>query len=307
MKIIYTIFSLVILLSPVNSAFAQSETNASSFMAGQNITFDTAEKMKKRAAEPVQAKAGLMPILDDVEKQEVTVLEDDYSGEYLRATFENLSKLYWKMDALELSDDKAIDNFLLINECDLYDQFYSDDFEWLRVRKAARQMIDNNKDSFSKKYKIILPVDLGRYDMERKGFPLVNGTSFLDLRRIEIGGNSTNTKVCGEDDDIENYPRNVILVLSKPFQFDFLELDEHIAQAYIIRQRYEPAERPKDLRGGDFNRLAFARIRITFDKYQGDTKDSGGDQVGIMFGRLDGIDIFEDPFEKRLLSSIDLD
>jgi hypothetical protein len=288
-------------------SYAQSNMDDSEFVAGQDITFEM-EKKDELANEAEDApRSGLMPLLDNVEQQESTVIEDDYSGDYKQPTVANLSKLYWKKDALDLADNTAIDNFLLINECKIYKEFYEDDFEWLRVRKAARKMISENKDSFTDKYQIILPIDLGRYDMDGKGFPLINDTAFMDLRRIEIGGNSSNAEICGNNDTIKGYPRNVILVLSKPFQFDFLQLDEHIAQAYIIRQRYDPVKRPKNLRNKSFNRLAFARIRITFDKYHGNTKGIDGEPLAIMFGKLDGIDFFEDPHEKRLLKSINLE
>ncbi len=304
MKIILLFLSISIFVNS-NFAWAQSNQTKSDFTVGQNIMFDTEKSLRAASDEPDKIES-IMPVLTDIEEQEVTIIEDNFAGEYLQPEFKNLSKLYWKKNAVDLNNDSAVDNFLKINECDIYKSYFEDDFEWLRVRKAARKMLKENKDNFSNKYKIILPIDLGRYDIQREGFPLINGTSFLDLRRIEIGGNSDAAPICGETGDLEFYPRNVILVLSKPFQYDFVKLDEHIAQAYIIRQRYEPIERPKGLKNRDFNRLAFARIRLTFDKYQGETKGISGDPLAIMFGKLDGIDIFEDPFEQRLLTSVDL-
>jgi hypothetical protein len=216
-----------------------------------------------------------------------------------------LSKLYWKKNALDLNQDKAIDNYLLINECDIYKQFYSDDFEWLRIRQAGRDMLKHSKDSFSDKIKVIVPVDLGRYSHEKKGFPLINDTAFLDLRRIEIGGNLANEKICDTNYDLEFYPKNIILILSKPFTFDFVKLDEHVAQAYIVQQKYNPIKVPHELKDKKYERLAFARIRITFRAYQGETRGADGYMRAIMFGNLDGIDIFEDINETRLLTSFD--
>jgi len=152
---------------------------------------------------------------------------------------------------------------------------------------------------------VTVPIDLGRYDQMRKGFPLINKTAFKDLRRVEIGGNSYSESICGNNGVIEHYPRNLILILNKPFTFDFVGLDEHIAQAYIIRQKYEQTLRPRELKNKEYDRLAYARIRITFSEYQGETKGRDNFPLGIMFGKLEGIDIFEDPVEKRLLASFD--
>lgn len=294
------IFLLVFFVSmPVMAQETMEETD---FSAGSNITFDTDAQYKSKLKEGEEITGNKPEVAPDAE---VTILEDKYTKQYIQPTVENISKLYWKKDVLDTSNDLAIDNFLLINECDLYQKFYDDDFEWLRIRDAAREMLKENKDSFSHQFKMLIPVDLGRYDMKRRGFPLINNTAFQDLRRVEIGGNSNLAKICEKSGLIEHYPKNLILILNKPFSYDFVNLDEHIAQAYIIRQKYNEIDRPRELQGQNFDRLAFARIRITFSKYQGETKGRDNFPLGIMFGNLDGIDIFEDADEKRLLTSVD--
>lgn len=284
-----------------HQAKAQDALNESGMSAGQTIIFSGEEKADEVVGDIIEP-----PPMNIDREAEVTIIKDKYAGDYLQPTVENLSKLYWKKNALDIKNDAAIDNYLLINECPIYQRVHDDDFEWLRVQKAGRKMIEEQKAGFSDKFKMVIPIDLGRYDMQRKGFPLINNTSFLDLRRVEIGGNSTSTDICGNIGNIEHYPRNVILILSKPFSYDFIDLDEHIAQAYIIRQKYDPIIRPKELENADYNRLAFARMRISFDKYQGETKGIDGQRLAIMFGKLDGIDIFEDAAETQLLTSIDL-
>jgi hypothetical protein len=292
----------VLFLSLSFPSFAQEASNKTDFTAGQSIIFDI-EEIKPQIQPNGRQVLSRMNISEEAE---ITVTEDKHVGHYIAPTVKNLSRLYWNKNALDITSDTAIDNFLLINECPIYERFYSDDFEWLRVRKAARKMIKDKKDGFSDKFKMIVPIDLGRYDMKRKGFPLINSSAFLDLRRIEIGGNSSSADICGNQRKIEGYPRNMIMVLSKPFNYEFIELDEHVAQAYIIKQKYNPVDRPKELKNKSFNRLAFARMRISFDKYQGEAKGNDGQPRAIMFGRLEGIDIFEDAHEKHLLMSTDL-
>ena len=297
----YILLSLFIFcLSLSGAAYAQETMSEDDFTAGSDITFDTDEEYKEEAKFKV---SGEKP---DIPKEvEVTIIEDKYAGQYIDPTVSNISKLYWKKDALTLENDTAIDNFLLINECDIYLKFFKDDFEWNRIREAGRDMLKKNKDQFSYKFKMLIPIDLGRYDMMRKGFPLVNRTAMKDLRRVEIGGNANVAKICNKKGAIEHYPKNIILILNKPFSYGFVELNEHIAQAFIVRHKYQKIDLPKELVNKGFERLAFARIRITFADYQGETKGRDNFPLGIMFGRLDGIDIFEDASEKRLLTSVD--
>lgn len=297
------IILLISLIFPAGLTFAQNSgakktpegiIDETDFTAGSDIILESEEDQENEKKEDKQ------PAED-----EVTIVEDKYAGMYVEPTVQNISKLYWKKGALIESNDVAIDNFLLINECDMYKKFYKDDFEWQRIREAGREMIKKNKADFSNKFKMIVPIDLGRYDMMRKGFPLINKTAFKDLRRVEIGGNSNQRPVCDKEHIIEYYPRNLILILNKPFTYEFLHLDEHVAQAFIVRQKYNEVRRPKELANKHFDRLAFARIRITFSEYQGETRGRDNFPLGIMFGKLDGIDIFEDPGEKRMLTSVD--
>jgi hypothetical protein len=283
------ILILFLLLFNVSfSANAQDYLKQDDFSAGSDIILESEDE-----------------IIGDLKGDDITIIEDKHKDTYLKPTLVNISRLYWKKNALEIDNDTAIDNFLRINECDIYDKFFADDFEWLRIREAAREMIKAGKENFSHKFKVTVPIDLGRYDQIRRGFPLINKTAFRDLRRVEIGGNSYSEDICGQEGVIEHYPRNLILILNKPFTFDFVKLDEHIAQAFIVRQKYQETLRPRELQNRDYDRLAYARIRITFSEFQGVTKGRDNFPLGIMFGKLDGIDIFEDPFEKRMLASFD--
>ena len=234
-----------------------------------------------------------------------TIIEDKHAENYLLPTVENISKLYWLKGKLKFENNKALDNFVFINECELYKKHINDDFMWLKVRKAVESMITEKLPTYSDKFKIIVPIDLGRYDFEKKGFSLVNKTAFQDLRRVEVGGNYQT--ICGDDSEIEAYPRNVVLILNEPFNYDFLPINEHLAQAYILRNNKSLPELPGVFGMGNktFNRLAFARVRMTFLEYQGSTKKDTYMSAAMMFGTIDGIDVFEYADETGLLSSVD--
>lgn len=276
-------FSLIILLAV--PACAQSSISEKGYSAGRSIDFDN---------DGLDSQPGA---------SETTRVEDQYAGQYLEPTPQNLSKLYLSKGIASIDNDAVIDNYLRINECDIYSRFYQDDFEWRRIRNSARDVLKETVPTFSNKFQIIVPIDLGRYDLERKGFPLINGTAFMDLRRVEIGGNSLLENVCGIKGNIPYFPRNVILILSKPFSYTFLELDEHIAQAFIVRRKYEGVKRPPQLENKEFNRLAFARMRVRFNEFHGTTTGVNNEVLAIMFGTLEGIDVFEDFGEERLLNA----
>ena len=140
--------------------------------------------------------------------------------------------------------------------------------------------------------------------MDKKGFPLINDTAYEALRRIEVGGNYVD-EVCGYKGLTKNYPANIMLVLKRPFTFDFVSLDEHIAQAFILRRKYQKPKRPKELEGEYFNRLAFMRIRFEVESYQGKTVTPDRETLAVMVGKIHGVEIFEDAEQTRLLTSVD--
>lgn len=233
---------------------------------------------------------------------DVTVMKDPYAETFVKGTPANLSKLYWRLHVFDLGDDTAVDNFMLINECDLYQRYINDDFEWTKLRNAARGMLQKERDEFNDQFIFILPVKLGRYDTEKGGFHLVENTHFDNVRRMEVTGNSLSRDICGKTGEIKDYPRNLMLILKEPFTYNFAKVDEHVAQAYIIRKQKEVLDLEYDIRQNRYSRVAYVRLRVKLSEYQGNVKGQDGSILSILAGELQGIDMFEDPYGKMLLT-----
>lgn len=239
---------------------------------------------------------------------EATIIEAEVTAEeFVEGSVQNFSKLYWKLGALSVENEKAVDNFLLINECDLYKSFQFDEFLWYDLVKATKNMLKTQREDFPNKFKFRFTIDLGRYDTERKGFPLVNNSAIMNLRRVEIGGNSLSEDICDmHNKEIEFYPRNVILVLNKPFTFELLELDEHLAQAFIVRRKYNDYQLSNEERDLGYKRPVYMQLRVEFSYFQGIEKGTfGKSNLAIVYGKILGVDVFEDRYSKSLLKTVD--
>ncbi|NQZ14014.1 MAG: DUF4852 domain-containing protein [Alphaproteobacteria bacterium] len=243
------------------------------------------------------------PIAED---NEATIIEQAKEESYQFGSVENFSKLFWKIGALDVNNNEAVDNFLLINECDIYKSFYEDDFQWPEIRDAAAKMLAQEKKGFSDKFQFMIPIDLGRYDANRGGFPLVSDTGVLNLRRVQLGSNAFMQPICGVAGNIPYHPRNIILVLNRPLTFNFLELDEHVAQAYIVRQKYSKANMEEADRQLDYKRLAFLQLNVSISHFQGLEKSPGasGEQFAVVYGKVDALDVFADRKKSHLLKSL---
>lgn len=238
--------------------------------------------------------------------EEVTILRDDYAGKYNLSTLQNLSKLYWRLGAFDFEDDLAVGNYLKINDCKIFTEYLNDDLEWKEIVKVMQQHLREQSSTFPLNYQFVLQLHLGRYDPERGGFALVDRTGFIDAKRIEVDSLDNNREVCYDAGAIKDYPKSIVILLPQPFTLDFVKLDEHVAQAYILRKKSEYNKLSDEKRIKAYERDAFLRLRITFSQYHGNLRGEHGQISAILFGNVDGYEIFEDADQKRLMVSHDL-
>ena len=230
-------------------------------------------------------------------------IENKYSGKYLRITPQTLSQLYWKLQVFDSGDNWAIDNYMLINECEIYQDNVNNDFEWNKIREVVKASLNKNKEYFSTQFEFYVPVHLGRYDSKQKGFFLVDGTGYEGVRRMEVQSYIKVHDICGKEDEIKDYPQAVLFVLQKPLNYVFAEVDKDVAQAYILRKQREVLDLPEDQRQRKYQRTAYVRMRINVLEYQGNIKGKNN-ALAVLKSELQGIDLFEDAQGKRLLSSM---
>ncbi|PZQ43965.1 MAG: hypothetical protein DI551_11080 [Micavibrio aeruginosavorus] len=238
---------------------------------------------------------------------EVTILRDEYAGKYSPASLQNLSKLYWRLGAFDFDDTAAVGNYLKINDCKIYTEYTNDDLEWKEIVQVMKKHLEDNSPSFPLTFQFILELHLGRYDPERGGFEIVDRTGFKDAKRIEVASIDTNREICYDYAQIPDYPRSLIVLPTKPFTIDFVELDEHVAQAYILRKKSEYSRLDESQRVRRYERDAYLRLRVTFSQYHGNLMGERGQLMSILYGRIDGYDVFEDSNQKRLMLSVNLE
>lgn len=116
-----------------------------------------------------------------------------HDDKYKPVTRENLSQLYWRMGAMDIKNDSDIDNFIMLNRCDIYEESYQDDLAWHEIRKKARVSIAKNQDKFSRYLKVIRPISLGRYNPDTEEFAL---TRPVATTNFEIRVSNENTWDC---------------------------------------------------------------------------------------------------------------
>lgn len=156
----------------------------------------------------------------------------DYSR-YQKATMQNFSKLYWALGMMDPDIDEHIDNYMAINECDIYKDYKFNEFEWKTIRDSARKMLMKEMPLFPTRYGIMQEIKLTDYDIKRGGFYINKKHDIESSRRFEVHAADTYDKICGFKRIIPHYPKGIILELNRPLEVKFIPVHETVARAYI--------------------------------------------------------------------------
>lgn len=214
--------------------------------------------------------------------------EEIMAQPYVEISFENIARTMWSMNALSIGNDQAVDDFLKITECDLYSRFYLNEFEWKKIREAARGYLTKYKVTFPRHYEYTQPMMLDRYDFALKGFSIAPASVFASATRLELGLNLHYNAKCKDRvlDGMPGYPTSVMMTMKKPFQLSFVRVNEEIAKEYLKMLE----EKNVDVTNG---RPAYVRFRIRLESYQG-IDYFGQATYGNFGGVLETVEVFAD-------------
>ncbi len=300
------VFSFLALLLVWGVNVAQAETSSLP-SASQAVGKSEGEKS---ADNPVNDMSSLS-------HEEIRRMAQQYAREelddmhYLEPTFENVSRLYWAMGVFDPEENfDAINKYLLVNECEVFENYYHNDFEWSKIKEVTTEYLKENRRTFPRRFQFIRPIHFGRYDLEAEAFAVLDRDLRAGARRYDINAERENY-LCGHKGSIDGYPDSVRMILNRPFQLLYVPVLKDAAYNYLARANRQQTEKygaksnfalgrlDRDLRG--HSRVAFLRIRVRFVKYLGIVRTNLGYQSVEMFAVLEGFDVYEDQELRRLL------
>lgn len=226
---------------------------------------------------------------------------------YVSPEYSNLAKAYWSIGKFNLNNDAAIDNFLRITECDLYKVYYHNEFEWGKIRELTRQSIQANMHKFPTQFEVMQPVYIGDYDIEKGEFAVDPESLMTSVRKIDVAYNSKES-VCGsKGQEIEEYPRNIIVYLNRPVVFARLPMPQELAEVFINYADREKESLPIDLRRKSGVRTAFLRLKVRLVQYKDTVRVAANAPVrALVLTQLEGIEVYADAAKTQLLFRQDI-
>ncbi len=249
-------------------------------------------------------------------EEQSSILEDDHliietvptadDDGYVTPTLENLSRLYWSIGKLDIDNDEHINNYLVINECELYLRYFHNDFEWKKIQDATRDHILKTMGKFYTTVEILSPIYLERYNSEKEYFELTEDSKIVGTRRLDFAQNiRAHKELCTVTGNIDGYPDNMIIILSRPFVLEKVPVKRELAQLYLEDAKRFYESLPPRLQMQRYERMAFLRLKVKVTQYKNTITVIRGEKRAVVFGQLEGYEIYADQDKMKPLYSKD--
>jgi hypothetical protein len=210
---------------------------------------------------------------------------------YDRTSFENLSKLYWALGMHNEKDDTAVEQYLFINECDLYNKFSGDAGQWNSLKESARLTLCKQKSAFPIRFEFIVPVPIAAYDPAKKEFTVDPASGLANLRTLDVSSNA-GADVCGSKQDFKSYPRGLTVNLVQPFTLKAIPASPELVAFYNAQKAAGKV-------------TVYLRLKTRMGQYIETAQGKGGWHA-VVTGAIDGYEIYNDPKETKILFAQDL-
>jgi hypothetical protein len=266
---------------------------------------DTAAKPAQAEKEHTLGNGATHDALDDyssIIKEEPK--RDDQIDKYQLTTIHNLSNLYWELGMEDLKDDESIERYIFINDCDLYLKYFHNEFEWNKIKTATRKYLAKNMALFPTHFEIMLPLAIGKYDQERGEFDIEPESRLNNIKKMDVAPNF-GVPICRTMDEFKNYPRNIILVLIRPFTLKSFPASPELADLYINSTAAEYSRLSVAEGFGKYQRMAFLRLKVHIIQYL-ETVLFHTRWRAVVVGQLEGYEIYADHEKFKLLYAQDI-
>jgi len=211
---------------------------------------------------------------------------------------EKLSQLYWALGRMDIDVDWQVDNFMKINECDIYKEHHGNEFEWGGIRDAARRFIGQNMNQFPLRFEIVQKVYLGSYDFDRKAFEVIKGSKIDGIRRFEA--KAINKSICGNARNVPGYPDAMIVELSRPILFKELKIEPEYAKKFLEEKEEQYKGVRRIAHEANNFRDVYLVMNVKFFSSQEDTYIRGGSRA-VFLAALESIAIYSNADKTNLL------
>lgn len=225
------------------------------------------------------------------------------ADEYAKPTWSNMARVLARFNALDFSDEKLLEEYAIVTECELYTLFYRDDFRWHKVLEAVKGSLNQFSMTYPTTFAYEAELQLGRYDFKDKIFRFTEKSTIYNVNSFVLL--QATPKACVGERRISFMPTVFRAALDAAIYIPGLPLSQKDSEMILeLMNRDNNSSRIVKAR---FNlRVTYVEKfrRISSDNSQGyfyaqDEKQENND--ARLEAHLDSVEFFEDAAMKRLI------
>ena len=214
-----------------------------------------------------------------------------------------ISDALFKKGVLSTDDPAAVEEYIRIHYCGLYEQYGMDDFAWNRIRETQARDLDLRLASFPDGMEVASALHISQYDMGVNQFLIATRDQMDNMGLVTLYNNDAGSVSPCLGGDYSSFvprvhPLQLVVRLDKPISLTGIPMSRANADELInfLNKRPGTEDRKREI-------TLVMRVRITgVDPLAGVT-----DKLRrTVLGHLDEILIYEGPERKNLLYKKDL-
>ncbi len=208
--------------------------------------------------------------------------------------FRALTQTYFSMYKGGNPGDDMLDEYAKMAYCDLYQKYFTNDFEWEKIRNHIKGDLEKYASNIQTDYEIVGDVSLDRYNFDRKGFPVVGEGHHENVGKLYLFSSGTIFSFCGQSKESPILPASYTVSLFNPFSVDILRVSPEVAKDVVARFYQDKKKQYKRV---------FARYRVKLYDLNRTYQQDG--LVAEFQGEILSIDYFIDPELTQKFHTID--
>ncbi len=191
---------------------------------------------------------------------------------------------------INFDDPEQFKEYAIIEDCEIYQEYFNNDFEWNRIRLAVKEEIQNIKPSSRvKKVRVPGTIEFTRYNFTTQSFDLHEDSVFGGVGFIQI--TESKYDLCDEeysDRSLKKLPYIYFLKPEIPFNLYRVPVSKVVAQKVLDRT----------IPNADETRTIYIDINVTLDAFFEVKEEGFRGYAGYVLGSVDSIDFFTDQYRE---------
>lgn len=164
---------------------------------------------------------------------------------YALSSEQSVSDLLFGKGILKTNDPAAVEEYVRIHHCGLYEQYARDDFAWARIREAQARTIDMMLSTFPDGLEVESALHLDRYDLASNSFLIraeeqMHNVASMYALQLEMGNMTPCPDIQFSTFVPRVHPLTLAVKFDKPVTLKGLNMNRSTADALIVDMNKRP-------------------------------------------------------------------